>query len=177
MRRTTPPISLEDYYAMVQQSLLDPNDKRNAKLDAQEQQPAPQREATHVVDSEDEQPDEQVEEYDGGKIHFVKSLKSIGNSKIVKGIIKDIQKVAVKEGVKALKTGVKDLMTQQPMTSQQQIEIPVAEPVGGSIKKKTSRQLSDKTKRRHALIRKIMHEKKCTMVEANKYISQNKIEY
>jgi hypothetical protein len=52
-------------------------------------------------------------------------------------------------------------------------------PVPRGIKKYTGgkRMLSDKMKRRNALVKKIMKEKGYKMIEASKYISKHKISY
>lgn len=127
----------------------------------------------------------------GGKGSIFKSLKKFGSS-VGEHILNEGEKV----GKKVITTGAKQLenqATQAINNMGKQAENQATEALGnsgkeasgedmmmmaGSIKRaKHTRTPSDQTKRRHALVRKLMQEQKMSMTEANSYIKNHKLKY
>lgn len=127
--------------------------------------------------------DDQVVE--GGKFHFVKSLKHFGHDlgdSMKKAGISAVTKEVANEGVKFAKNNISKLMTGAEEVLPE--ALPVAEEVAplalmaGEMKKpKRTRKVSQKEANRHALIRKLMKEHDCTLAEASKHIKEKNLSY
>lgn len=125
------------------------------------------------------------DEVHGGKFNFVKSMKHFGKDfghAMKKAGINEATKVIAQEGVKFAKNNIGKLV--QGAEEVLPEALPVAEEVGpmallaaGMKKPKRTRKVSDKEKRRHALVRKLMQEHHCSLAEASKYIKEENIEY
>lgn len=126
-----------------------------------------------------------------------KALKKIGNNvdnaisttgkNIAKGAQKEVQQAAqgvAKDAFNTLKTGAKDFMKAAPeIESGLEASAPELEEAAplllaaGVKKPRKKRQVSEKEKRRHELIRKIMKKHGYTLAEASKAIKQHNIDY
>lgn len=132
----------------------------------------------HVIEEEEKS---DPEEFEGGKFHFVKSMKHFGKelgTGLKKAGISEVSKEVAKAGVKFVKDNAGKLLTTveeaAPILEE---EAPLALMAAGMSKPKRSRQVSEKEKNRHALIRKLIKEHDCTLAEASKYIKENNIKY
>tara|TARA_B100002003_G_scaffold177284_1_gene165189 strand:- start:286 stop:867 length:582 start_codon:yes stop_codon:yes gene_type:complete len=123
--------------------------------------------------------DNELEEQ-GGKVHFLKHMKGFGKSvaKFGKKAGKAISNEVIKQGSQQLGKmaleGAKDFMTYAPVVAEEGAPLLLA---AGMKKPKRKRLLSDKEKRRHILVRKIMNEHGCSLPEASKYIKQHNLTY
>lgn len=127
------------------------------------------------------------EEFTGGKFNFVKSMKHIGHDigegtkKVAVGLIAKEAGTQLAKGVsygaKAIANGASSLVASAPEA------LPIAEESApllmacGMKKPKRTRKLSQKEVNRHALIRKLMSQHKCSLAEASKHIKENNIQY
>ena len=134
---------------------------------------------TPPYEEDNDEDDDQLEEQ-GGKIHFLKHMKGFGRSvaKFGKKAGKAISNEVIKQGSQqlgkyALEAG-KDFLTYAPEIAEEGAPLLLA---GGMKKPKRTRVLSDKEKRRHALVRKVMNEHGYSLPEASKYIKQHNLNY
>jgi len=134
---------------------------------------------TPPYEEENDEDDDQLEEQ-GGKMHFLKHMKGFGRSvsKFGKKAGKAISNEVIKQGSQQLGKmaleGAKDFMTYAPIVAEDAAPLLLA---AGMKKPKRTRVLSDKEKRRHALVRKVMDEHSCSLPEASKYIKQHNLTY
>ncbi len=128
---------------------------------------------------EDSEDDNELEEQ-GGKVHFLKHMKGFGRSvaKFGKKAGRTISNEVIKQGSQQLGKmaleGAKDFMTYAPVVAEDALPLLLA---GGMKKPKRKRLLSDKEKRRHALVRKVMKEHGCSLPQASKHIKENNLTY
>jgi len=125
------------------------------------------------------------DEVNGGKIHFVKSMKNFGKDfghAMKKAGINEATKVIAQEGVKFAKNNIGNLINGAEEVLPE--ALPFAEEVGpmallaaGMKKPKRSRKVSDKERRRHELVRHLMQKHGCSLAEASRHIKENNIEY
>ena len=125
--------------------------------------------------------DEAVDSVNGGKVHFMKSMKKFGSdfgTSLRKAGIQEATKTIAQEGVKFAKNNIGSLM------SGVETALPVAEEVAplalmaaGMKKPRRTRQVSQKEANRHALIRKLMQQHGCSLAEASKYIKEKNLAY
>ena len=120
----------------------------------------------------------------GGKIHFIKSMKHLGKDfghALKKAGINEASKVIAQEGVKFAKNNIGKLISGAEEVLPE--ALPIAEEIAplalaaGMKKPKRIRQVSDKEKRRHALVRKLMEKHNCTLAAASKHIKEKNLEY
>ena len=130
------------------------------------------------------------DEMEGGKIHFLKHMQKFGNSALNFGkkAGKAISNEVIKQGAQqvgkyAIEAG-KDFLSAAPEIAEtvgaeslEYAPLLLAAGVEKPMKVKRKRQLSEKEKRRHALVRKIMSEKSLSLPQASKYIKENNINY
>lgn len=136
-------------------------------------------------DSESESDEEGEPAVQGGKMHFVKSMKSFGKdfgTALKKAGINEASKVIAQEGVKFAKNNIGKLMTSAEEVLPE--ALPVAEEVApmalmaaGMKKPKRTRKVSDKEKRRHALVRQLMEKHQCTLAAASRHIKEKNLQY
>lgn len=115
------------------------------------------------------------DEVNGGKMHFVKSMKNFGKDfghAMKKAGINEATKVIAQEGVKFAKNNIGKLVNGAEEVLPE--ALPVAEEVGpmalmaaGMKKPKRSRKVSDKERRRHELVRHLMQKHGCSLAEEN----------
>jgi hypothetical protein len=127
------------------------------------------------------------DEEEGGKIHFMKSFKKLGDT--VKHTGSEIAETAKKAGLNAVakevanqatsavKTVAKNAMTYAP-----EIELGAEESAplllaAGLKRPRKRREISQKEKSRHALIRSLMNKHGISLAEASKHIKQNNLKY
>jgi hypothetical protein len=124
-------------------------------------------------------------------MHFVKSLKHLGNSMkktgaelgtaLKKAGINEASKAIAQEGVKFAKDNISKMMTGAQAVLPE--ALPIAEEAAplllaaGMKKQKRTRQVSQKEANRHALIRKLMQKHGCTFGEASKHIKDFFLSY
>jgi len=132
--------------------------------------------------SDDDDSSDQVVQ--GGKIHFVKSMKKFGNEfghALKKAGINEATKVIAQEGVKFAKNNIGNLINGAEEVLPE--ALPIAEEVAplalaaGMKKPKRTRTVSDKEKRRHALIKHLMQKHNCSLAVASKHIKEKNIDY
>ena len=143
--------------------------------------------ASHDSDSDND--DSENEIIGGGSKSFVHSMKKLGHSishnKIVKGAVKGIVKTgkqvgtavaneAKKEGTKFVVNGLKDMAMGATGAVATNPELLLL--AAGVKKPKQKRVLSEKQKRRHALIRELMKENHCSLAEASSHIKQHNLQ-
>ena len=149
----------------------------------------PNKKKMAIKKSEIEEPDE----IEGGKMHFLKHMKHFGrdinhamHSKPMRAVGKfatdtgkeigkaATSKVAKEVGSKLGEIGIGALKTAVIASNPELAPIVMA---AGMKKPKKKRVLSEKEKRRHALIRELMQEHGCSLAEASKHIKENNIDY
>jgi hypothetical protein len=132
----------------------------------------------------------------GGKIHIGKSLKNIGHS-IVKDVSKGatiIKDTAIKTGANmagkeageylynGLKEAGKSMLSSAPVIGEEAGMAVAENPellmlAAGMEKVKKTRIVSEKEKRRHVLVKKIMKKQGVSLPEASNFIKSNNIKY
>jgi hypothetical protein len=136
-------------------------------------------------DISDESDESDIEE--GGKIHFMKSFKKLGD--VVKNTGSEIADTAKKAGLNAVSKEVANQATsavkslaKNAMTYAPEIELGAEESAplllaAGMKKPRKRREVSQKEKNRHALIRSLMNKHGVSLAEASKHIKQNNLKY
>jgi len=130
-------------------------------------------------DDDGEDNTDQLEE--GGKIHFLKHMKKFGRSvtKFGKKAGKAIENEVVKQGAKELGKvaieGAKGFMTYGVPALEESAPLLLA--AGMQKRPRKTRNVSEKEKRRHTLVKKIMNEHKCSLPQASKHIKENNLSY
>jgi hypothetical protein len=126
--------------------------------------------------------DQSEDVVEGGKFHFMKSMKHLGKdlgTAVKKAGIGAVSKEIATTGVKYAKDNIGKLMSgAEEMLPE---ALPVAEEAaplmlmaaGMQKKPKRTRKISQKEANRHALIRKLMKQHKCTLAEASQHIKEN----
>lgn len=112
----------------------------------------------------------------GGKMNFIKSLKGIGNT---------VGKVVLSESLKPVGRAIGDsivssgkaLFNPATMATVGEGALEEAPLVLAAAGVKKKRQVSEKTKRRHELIKKLMKQHHCSLADANSYISKHNLKY
>lgn len=204
-------MDLKQYKEMITKQLLDDVRKQVAK----ENQIAngdykSQRNANQYNQIQNQINEPDVDELEGGKIHFLKHMNKIGKSiaHTAKHVAHDVNKVAhskemkavgkfaldtgkeigqaatsevVKQGSKALGdfavNSAKTFLAEAPGMAMEAAPLMLMAAGIPDKKPRKKRVVSDKEKRRHALVRELMNEHKCKLCEANAYIKQNNIDY
>jgi hypothetical protein len=143
------------------------------------------------VDQGGDMSSEDETEFKGGKFNFVKSMKHIGHDigegtkKVAIGLV---AKEAGTQLVKGLSSGAKAIGNAASSAASSLVasapeDAVVAEEAApllmacGMKKPKRTRKLSQKEVNRHALIRKLMSQHKCSLAEASRHIKENNIQY
>ena len=139
-----------------------------------------------LEESEDEK------EYDGGKFCFVKSMKHLGHSMkktgqefgtaLKKAGINEASRAIAQEGVKFAKDNIGKMISGAEAIAPE--ALPVAEEAAplmlmaaGKKKPKRTRTVSEKEKRRHALVWQLMQQHGCTLGEASRHIKEEGLSY
>ena len=153
----------------------------------QRPRPRPRPRAPKQVEEEEDEA-----EYDGGKFHFVKSMKHLGHSMkktgqefgtaLKKAGINEASKVIAQEGVKFAKDNIGKMISGAEAIAPE--ALPVAEEAAplmlmaaGMKKPKRTRTVSEKEKRRHALVWQLMQQHGCTLGEASRHIKEEGLSY
>lgn len=121
----------------------------------------------------------------GGKIHFVKSMKKFGKdfgTSLKQAGIKEATNAIAKEGVDFAKKNIGSLISGAEAVLPEALPIaeeaaPLMLMAAGMKKPKRTRKVSDKEKRRHELVRKLMNKHNCSLAEASSFIKENNIQY
>ena len=123
-----------------------------------------------------------IETTRGGSLKSVgkslkKGLKSVG--KVAVPILKNVGKTVIKEATPVVKDIASKYTRDQLAKFLMKEAIPVAEEAAPLLLAagRKPRMVSDKMKRRAALVRKIMKEHSMSLPEASKYIKENDMEY
>ena len=121
---------------------------------------------------------------EGGKFHFAKSMKRFGKdmgTAVKKAGINQVANDVAKEGWKAIKSNASSFMKGAeelaPVIGEEALETAPLLLAAGIKKPRKKREISQKERNRHALIRELMEENDCSLAQASKYIKANKIEY
>jgi hypothetical protein len=124
----------------------------------------------------------------GGKLHFLKHMKKLGNSikneavNIGSSALNDVKKDITNEVKSNVKGALNDAKIMAYQAGRDMIaSAPVAEEaapllLAAGIQKKP-RQQSEKQKNRNALIKKLMSKHGCSLTEASKYIKDHNLSY
>jgi hypothetical protein len=132
----------------------------------------------------DSSSDEEEPAVQGGKIHFMKSMKKFGKdfgTSLKKAGIKEATNAIAKEGVNFAKKNISSLINGAEEVLPE--ALPIAEETSplllaaGEKKPRRTRKVSDKEKRRHELVRKLMKKHGCSLSEASSHIKENNLEY
>ena len=130
--------------------------------------------------------DQSEDVVEGGKFHFMKSIKHFGNdlgTAVKKAGISAAAKEIASTGVKYAKDNIGKMMSgAEEMLPE---ALPVAEEAapmmlmaaGMQKKPKRTRKISQKEANRHALIRKLMKQHGCSLAEASQHIKENGLAY
>ena len=114
----------------------------------------------------------------------MKSMKKFGQdfgTSLKKAGIKEATNAIAKEGVNFAKKNIGNLVSGAEEVLPE--ALPVAEEAAplllaaGMQKPKRTRKVSDKEKRRHELVRKLMNKHGCSLAEASTHIKENNIQY
>jgi len=129
---------------------------------------------------------QQEETVEGGKFHFVKSMKHLGHSvqqtgeqfgtALKKAGINEATKAIAQEGVKYAKNSIGQLMTGEALPVAEEAA-PMMLMAAGMKKPKRTRRVSQKEANRHALIRKLMQQHGCSLAEASRHIKEENLDY
>jgi hypothetical protein len=134
--------------------------------------------------------DEPIQE--GGKFNFVKSMKHMGKDightakdigkAVKKSGIQAVAKEVANEGVKFAKNNIGKIVQGAEEYGPEALEVgeesaPLLLAGGTPKKAKRTRTISQKEANRHALVRKLMQQHKCTLPEASKYIKAKNLSY
>ncbi len=134
---------------------------------------------------------------EGGRFNFIKSLENVGKTAVhdLSKTASTVKDVALKTGAtlagqqvgnyayNSLKNVGKSLMSAAPeIESGLEASAPVLEEtapllLAAGIRPRRTRNVSQKEKNRHALIRQLMHKHNCTLAQASKFIKQNNLQY
>lgn len=138
----------------------------------------------------EESSDESSEEEDepavqGGKMHFVKSMKKLGKDfgqSMKKVGIQEVTKTLAQEGVKYAKNNIGSMISGAESVLPEALPIaeesaPLLLMAAGMNKPKRTRKVSEKERRRHDLVRKLMSKHGCSLAEASSHIKENNIQY
>ena len=101
----------------------------------------------------------------GGKIHFIKSMKKLGN-KMQKGMTSIGSEIGHDVLNNVAQQGMEYVKNEAPMML-----------MAGGVKQKRTRTVSAKEAGRHRLIKELMQKHKCTLAEASSHIKQNQLKY
>jgi hypothetical protein len=135
-------------------------------------------------ESSDSSSDEEEPAIQGGKFHFMKSMKKFGNdfgTSLKNAGIKEATNAIAKEGVSFAKKNIGSLVSGAEQVLPE--ALPIAEEAAplllaaGMKKPRRTRIVSDKEKCRHELVRKLMNKHGCSLSEASSYIKEKNLEY
>lgn len=135
-------------------------------------------------ESSDESSDEEEPAIQGGKFRNMKSMKKMGQdfgTSLKKAGIKEATNAIAKEGVNFAKKNIGNLISGAEEVPPE--ALPIAEEAAplllaaGMKKPRRTRVVSDKEKRRHELVRKLMKKHGCSLAEASSFIKEKNLEY
>jgi hypothetical protein len=123
-------------------------------------------------------------EFHGGRFNFIKSMKHLGNSMKNEGV--KLGKDALKTGIDAGKQIAKSKLKNYAMDAAKGLvaaspEMEEAAPLllmaAGMKKPRKKREVSQREKNRHELIRMLMKKYDCSLAEASKHIKEKNLKY